>query len=152
MIIGYIYTQLQTAKHKLWVCYYISKLCLKLMWRALTHDLHKFRWIEAKGFAKTIFKLKHSTYGTDEYKELLKIIKPSIDHHYKNNRHHPEHHDKGFQDMSFVDRVEMILDWRSACRRHKDGDIHKSIEQNQKRFGYTDVDKEWMKKIIEIID
>jgi hypothetical protein len=32
----------------------------------------------------------------------------------------------------------MFCDWKAATLRHKDGDIIKSIEQNQKRFGYSD--------------
>ena len=32
----------------------------------------------------------------------------------------------------------MILDWYAASQRHENGDIFKSIEQNQERFGYTD--------------
>ena len=40
--------------------------------------------------------------------------------------------------MSLFDLIEMICDWRAATRRHADGDILKSIEINQKRFGYSD--------------
>jgi hypothetical protein len=40
--------------------------------------------------------------------------------------------------MSLVDIVEMLCDWKAATLRHADGDIRKSIEQNQQRFGYSD--------------
>lgn len=42
--------------------------------------------------------------------------------------------------MEFI--CEMIADWMAACKRHADGDIMKSIEINQKRFGYSDELKE----------
>lgn len=40
--------------------------------------------------------------------------------------------------MSLLDIVEMLADWKSASMRHATGDIFKSIEVNQKRYGYTD--------------
>jgi len=40
--------------------------------------------------------------------------------------------------MSLIDIVEMICDWIAAVERHDDGNIFKSIEINQKRFGYSD--------------
>ena len=40
--------------------------------------------------------------------------------------------------MNLIDMLEMICDWKAASERHADGDILKSIEINQKRFGYSD--------------
>jgi hypothetical protein len=54
--------------------------------------------------------------------------------------------------MSEIDKLEMIADWKAAVTRHKDGDILKSIEINQKRFGYTDSDKEWILSVVKAID
>ena len=34
--------------------------------------------------------------------------------------------------------LEMLCDWIAATKRHNNGDIRKSIEINQKRFGYSD--------------
>lgn len=127
-----------TTKHKLWVCVYIFKFIMSLMWRALVHDLSKYTPSESKGFIKVIDKLKDLTYGSDEYKESLRSIKPSIDTHYLRNRHHPEHWKSGLSGMSMVDFVEMYCDWQAATKRHKDGDIFKSIINNQNRFDYED--------------
>jgi hypothetical protein len=45
----------------------------------------------------------------------------------------------------------MLCDWRAAALRHADGDIWKSIEINQKRFGYSDELKEIFKNtLVEI--
>lgn len=46
--------------------------------------------------------------------------------------------DKGLRGMSLLDLIEMLCDWKAATLRHNDGDIRKSIEINQKRFGYSD--------------
>jgi len=83
--------------------------------------------------------------------ELLDSLKPALDFHYKYCSHHPEYYKDGFRDMSFIDRVEMILDWKAATKRSKNGDVCGSIEKNQNRFQYSDVDKEWFKKIVKDI-
>jgi len=83
-------------------------------------------------------KLKNSTYGSDEYKIFLKEMKVALDHHYENNRHHPEHFKNGIKDMTLIDIVEMFCDWKAATMRHADGDLVKSIELNKKRFNYSD--------------
>lgn len=40
--------------------------------------------------------------------------------------------------MSLIQLTEMLCDWIAAGRRHANSDIFKSIEVNQKRFGYGD--------------
>lgn len=156
---GYIWHIIQTTIHKLKVLKNIVDVIeaiepaekWKLYRRGLSHDLSKYRWSEAKSFAKVIFDLKNLTYGSDEYAKNLDIIRPSINLHYKRNSHHPEHHD-GFKFMQEIDKLEMIADWQAAVSRHKDGNILKSIEINQKRFGYSDKDKEWITDIVKKIN
>jgi hypothetical protein len=46
--------------------------------------------------------------------------------------------DKGLHGMSLLDILEMLCDWKAATLRHHDGDIRRSIEINQGRFGYSD--------------
>lgn len=46
--------------------------------------------------------------------------------------------DKGLHGMSLLDLIEMLCDWKAATLRHDNGDIRKSININQKRFGYSD--------------
>ena len=67
----------------------------------------------------------------------MKEMKPAIDHHNKNNRHHPEYFNDGINEMNLIDLIELMCDWYSATLRHDDGDIYKSIEMNQERFGYS---------------
>lgn len=42
------------------------------------------------------------------------------------------------RDMNLADLVECLIDWYSASKRHATGDIVKSIEINQQRYGYSD--------------
>jgi len=123
-----------TVTHKLWVIIYISGFVFRLAWRALLHDWTKFSSAETQGFVKTISQLKKTTYGSAEYQELLDQLRPSLEHHYRHCRHHPEHFEDGVAGMTLLDVVEMYFDWKAACRRHADGDLRRSIGHNRKRF------------------
>lgn len=127
-----------TLKHKEVFSEFLEKLCGDMERRRSTHDLSKLKNPEKSIFDEYTPKLANSTYGSEEYKEFLNSMKPALDHHYANNRHHPEHFQNGIKEMNLIDLCEMICDWKAATLRHTDGDILKSIEINQKRFGYSD--------------
>ena len=140
----------------------------QLIQRALVHDKSKLESPEVEIFTEYTPKLKHSTYGSDEYKGFLKGMGEALRHHYECNSHHPEHYKKFVCDICFkeykvaqpnccevclngtfteesditqmdlLDIVEMFCDWKAATMRHTDGDIRKSIEFNKKRFKYSD--------------
>ena len=65
-------------------------------------------------------------------------MKPALDHHYANNSHHPEHFENGVDDMTLIDLVEMLADWKAATMRHADGDIWKSLEIQREKLGLSD--------------
>lgn len=107
-----------------------------LLGRAHRHDQSKLHSPEVEIFDRVTPRLAKTTYGSDEYKGYLKSMGPALGHHYRENDHHPEHFENGVHDMSLVQMTEMLCDWIAATRRHDDGDIHRSIEQNAERFGY----------------
>jgi hypothetical protein len=109
-----------------------------MMGRQLLHDRSKLASPEVEVFDEFTPKLATSTYGSEEYRSFLAAMKPALDHHYAANSHHPEHFPDGIRGMSLLDLVEMLCDWKAATLRHNDGDIRRSIELNQKRFGYSD--------------
>lgn len=127
-----------TTQHIFEVQTNISKIIVELHSRLLDHDKTKLESPEKEIFDEATPKLKGLTYGSEEYKKVLEEIKPALDHHYQQNRHHPEHALEGIYGMNLVDLIEMLCDWMAATKRHNDGDIMKSIEINQKRFGYSD--------------
>jgi len=142
----------ETKKHILTVGKYIN-ICSKLLFeRAITHDQTKMENPEWDIFKEYTPKLATSTYGSDEYKIFLKEMNIALKHHYENNRHHPEYYENGIKDMTLIDLVEMLCDWKSATLRHNNGDIIKSIEQNQKRFGYSDELKQILLNTIKLIE
>ena len=85
--------------------------------RAIVHDRSKLEALEFDSFVKTRPQFKKVDYGTKEYQECVNLIKPAIDHHYKNNRHHTAFHKNGFADMNLLDILEMLADWKAASRR-----------------------------------
>ena len=126
----------ETRKHISNVRYYIDVIKDKLERRSCEHDGSKLQSPEVEIFTEFTPKLAHSTYGSDEYKGFLREMNVALEHHYENNRHHPEHFEKGINDMNLVDIVEMLCDWKAATLRHNDGNLMKSIEINAERFGY----------------
>lgn len=128
-----------TLRHIKRVGFYINQCRKELSKRRKLHDYDKIHNAIEKGlFDEFTPKLKSCTYGSDEYKSYLDKMKAGLDIHYNNNRHHPEHFNNGINGMNLIDVLEMICDWKAASERHNDGDIFKSIEINQKRFGYSD--------------
>ena len=72
----------------------------------------------------------------------------AVSTHYKKNRHHPEHWSNGVWDMTLVDVIEMVCDWRSTgcniedrlTKYHIDGPLadvirstNRMLEQHDKR-------------------
>lgn len=102
------------------------------------HDESKLCVPEINYFAEYTHKLAATTYGSAEYNEVLATIKPALDHHYANNRHHPEHFPNGVSGMNLADLVEMLCDWKASAGRHLDGNILKSIDINSKRFNLSE--------------
>lgn len=106
----------------------------KLTSRGVNHDKSKLRSPEVEAFAEHTPRLEYLEYGSEAYERELEELQTTIDHHYAKNRHHPEHFDNGINDMTLVDLVEMLCDWRASAKRNKNGNLLKSIEKNAKRF------------------
>lgn len=116
----------------------LNGVVANLLVRGEHHDASKLASPELETFNEYTPKLRDSTYGSDEYKSFLVGMGEGLRHHYAENAHHPEHWPNGITDMSLLDVIEMLCDWKAATERHADGDLLKSIEQNQERFGYSD--------------
>lgn len=124
----------ETQKHINRVIDLSNEFIYKIIEQVDNHDNSKLCSPEKETFDVVTPKLKGVTYGSDQYKEYLKEIKPALDHHYKENTHHPEHFENGIAGMSLIDIIEMFCDWKSASERHTDGNFERSIQINAKRF------------------
>jgi hypothetical protein len=154
----------------------LARVIADLMRRQEDHDQSKLVSPEVEVFDEMTQRLKQSTYGSEEYKGFLARMKPALDHHYAANAHHPEHFTgsrcvqcgnseaepctcggpresmAGVRGMSLLDLLEMLCDWKAATRRHADGDIRRSIEINQKRFGYSDELKRILLNTLDVLE
>jgi hypothetical protein len=129
----------ETRKHIAQVALFLLRAVEELGDRARDHDASKLESPEVEVLDRETPILAGLTYGSPEYAACLARMRPMLDHHYAVNRHHPEHFGAdGMRGMSLLDLLEMICDWMAAARRHTDGDVRRSIEINQKRFGYGD--------------
>lgn len=128
----------ETYKHKQNVIKFMNNIIKELIDRSYLHDNSKLNEPELSIFTEYTPKLANSTYGSEEYKTFLHEMDIALKHHYSLNSHHPEHFKNSIKDMTLVDLVEMLCDWKSASLRHDDGNIYKSIDINQNRFGYSD--------------
>lgn len=130
-------TNYDTFRHIERVRNLLNDMAYLLLVRGQMHDQSKLRSPEVEAFTEFTSKLATCTYGSAEYEGFRKAMKPALDHHYANNRHHPEHFKGGVDDMNLIDVLEMLVDWKAASERHNDGNIRKSIEKNADRFSLS---------------
>lgn len=116
----------------------LVQVVTELLKRSTCHDRSKTLPPEVEVFDEFTPKLKHTTYGSDEYKGYLAAMGEGLAHHYAANRHHPEYFADGVNGMTLVDVVEMLADWKAATERHTDGDLAASLRIQQERFGIGD--------------
>lgn len=126
-----------TWEHINRVRHYLNKCISILLYKGEQHDQSKLNPPEVDIFAEYTPKLALTTFGSKEYNEYKEEMKIALDHHYANNRHHPEFFKNGIEDMNLLDILEMFCDWKSSSERHHDGNLRKSIEINGNRFGIS---------------
>jgi hypothetical protein len=129
---------LETVKHVREVQTGLHKVVVDLLARSLVHDDSKMEEPERSTFLEETPKLRNLTYGSAEYTSALGQMREALAHHYARHRHHPEHYPDGLSGMNLIDLIEMLIDWSAASKRHANGSLKRSIEQNQQRFGYSD--------------
>lgn len=123
----------ETLAHSQRVGELMVQIVKQLLDRSTCHDRSKTLPPEVDTFDEFTPKLKASTYGSDEYQGYLVAMGEGLQHHYAHNRHHPEHFLDGVNDMTLVDLVEMLADWKAATERHDDGDLVRSLEIQRER-------------------
>lgn len=111
--------------------------------RSKKHDESKLVEPELSAFDIATPKLAGLVYGSEEYKQSLRDLGPALQHHFEHNDHHPEHYERGVEEMSLMALIEMLCDWRAASERVKQrtddpekvGTFETGLEHNFERFG-----------------
>lgn len=147
-------TNFDTSEHIRLVQKWLHRIVKLLLDRADQHDATKLEPPEVQAFTDNTSKLNALTFGSPEYFGQLKNpdMQHALEHHYANNRHHPQHFKNGLDDMNLVDLVEMFCDWNASSKRHHDGNLRKSIEVNAARFNINPQLVKILENSIELFD
>lgn len=131
----YIYHYKDYIQHIQWLMEGMAWVQGQLMLRMLSHDRTKIGESELDAYAEIVPGFKNLQYGTEEHKAHGKRLGPAWKHHTEHNRHHPEHFESGISDMTLIDLVEMVCDWRAASMRGGYFDWERSLDQAKKNHG-----------------
>ena len=133
--------------------------------RAEDHDTTKLSADEFAGFSRINKAAREHPYGSEEYRAGLRQEKPTIERHYTRNRHHPEFHGTDAKvpttdearvtistgrcladDMSFLDIIEMVCDWRGAYLGYgSQGTWTENMERQRQRYnGWFTAGQWWL--------
>lgn len=121
-------------KHKEKVKRRLLFLSEELKKRAECHDDSKLRDPEIK-YLIEMDKEPRYEYNTPEYFNKMKRWQKFFNHHYDNNRHHPNHFKNGILDMNLTDICEYLVDIISYYDEMHVHDAMDTIEKQQGRFG-----------------
>lgn len=121
----------------------MQKVIGNLIKRACLHDRSKLVQPELAGFDRSP-PLGSIEYGSPEYAKSCEDLKPTLEEHYRVNDHHPQFFVNGIKDMNLLQLIELVCDWKASTERMANGSIFRSIEANQKRFGYSDETKKFL--------
>ena len=108
-----------------------------LLKRAINHDKSKLEEPELSWW-KEMDKEPRYPYGSEEHKQKIKRWDKVFKHHYKYNRHHPEHYEYGVSEMTLVDIVEMMCDWLGYKDTIAISEALKVCDEQMKRYDIPD--------------
>ena len=116
---------------------HINTFVQLLLKRAINHDKSKLEEPELSWW-KEMDKEPRYPYGSEEYKQKIKRWDKVFKHHYKYNRHHPEHYEYGVSEMTLVDIVEMMCDWLGYKDTITISEALKVCDEQMKRYNIPD--------------
>lgn len=119
-------SRIGTYKHIQLVQRYLNNIIVQLLARSAEHDQSKLYSPEVEAYDKITPKLADSTYMSEEYKGFLEELGPALEHHYKNNRHHPE-----FNDIlpANEESKQLEKDIKDLTEAHEHGEFPYNIDQ-----------------------
>ena len=113
----------------------IDTITEKLKTRAKTHDASKLKEPELTQYTEAEEKLEKFKPGSPEYLKIRDKYDIILSKHFTKNPHHPEHFKNGFNDMSILDLLDVLTDWRLDCG---DGDWNKFVDDRRDYYRMDD--------------
>lgn len=114
----------------------VTLVCTALMNRAITHDNSKYSEKELNAHISMTDEMDGVKYGTDTYYAIKRRYESLSAEHSANNRHHPEHHPNGIDDMNLVDVIEMLCDWLTGSE-NTGTPVERSLEINEEHYNVS---------------
>ena len=103
-------TNWETLKHIEMVMSLLASMQNEIFRRMFSHDRSKLESPELEMFEQFTDRLAGMTYGSQEYKNCLEEMKKTaLNHHYTNNRHHPEFFEGCKKDEDAIARCENLI-------------------------------------------
>lgn len=131
-----INTLLTIMRHREELTDGIESLVQDLRQRARKHDRSKIRLGEFEGFSQINGSAREHPYGSDGYREALKSQRGPdgcLTLHFSRNSHHPEYYDNP-ANMTFMDIIEMVIDWNAAVKTYGTNTLSDSLEVQRERL------------------
>lgn len=123
--------------HKFIVLKYMMEYIHDLLKRTEEHDNSKFSEEEFPSRIVAIKEFEAHPYGSPEHSAVLKKYEYLTTAHYKKNRHHPEHFENGIDDMTLVDLLELLADWKAASLKEPNENISNSINIGNQKYNIS---------------
>lgn len=125
--------------HRFRVFQYMNAIAQEVMQRGNNHDSTKLHSPELEIYARNVDEFDKHPFNSEGYNKAKAVIKEATDHHFKHNRHHPEHFPDGIEGMNLVDLLEMVCDWKSATLNHPEqpGDMYNSLKVAVDRYNIS---------------
>lgn len=101
--------------------------------RSKNHDRSKLEEPEFSLWKEMDSEPKYE-FNSLEYFEKQKKFRKVFELHYKNNRHHPEYHQNGVNDMNLVDLLEFLIDSISYKEDIRISEALRICEEQAARF------------------
>lgn len=121
-------------KHRQTVRERLLFLADELYKRAYHHDDSKLQLPELSWLIE-MDKEPRYEYGTPEYFDKMKRWDKFFNHHYENNRHHPDHFSNGIEGMNLADLCEYIVDIISYYEELHVNNALDTVNKQKERFG-----------------
>ena len=113
----------------------IDTLTEKLKQRAKAHDASKLKEPELTQYTEAEEKLENFKPGSKSYLTFARKEDIILSKHYSKNPHHVEHFKNGFNDMTILDLVDVLTDWRLDCG---DEDWNKFVDDRKDYYKMSD--------------
>jgi hypothetical protein len=103
---------------------HIDVFVAEMLARGRAHDASKLEEPEKAVLDRVLPLLDGVAYGSPEYEAVVERARPALEHHWRRNSHHPEHHGPaGVAGMDLFDLVEMVCDWMAAAESYPGSEV-----------------------------